>query len=196
MMGLSLVTKPTAEPVTLIEAKAHCRIDTSDDDGLIAGYIVAARSWLESQLGPLMTQTWDITFDYRWPWDGCKFILRLPIRPVQSITSVTYVDENGVTQTLSASLYKAILNTPVAAIEKAYGASWPGVRAQPAAITVRAVCGYGPNPGDIPAHLRQALLMLVGHFYEHRESVVIGQAPSSVPMSVEMLMSPSRDWSF
>jgi uncharacterized phiE125 gp8 family phage protein len=196
MMGLSLVTKPTVEPVTLIEAKAHCRIDTSDDDGLLAGYIMTARAWLESQVGPLMTQTWDTTFDYRWPWYDDRYVLRLPLRPVQSVTSVTYVDESGATQTLSPSLYTVVLNTPVATVEKAYNALWPNVRRQIAAIAVRGVYGYGSNPGDVPAPLRHALLMLVGHFNEHREAVVIGQAPASVPMSVEMLISPYRDGSF
>lgn len=195
-MGLTLVTRPTLEPVTLIEAKAHCRVDTSDDDGLMAAYVLAARAWVESQVGPLMTQTWDVTYPWGWPWDRQRYRIKLPLRPVQSVVSVTYVDEQGVSQTLSPSLYTAILNVPTPCIEKAFNVTWPTVRDVPEAVTVRLVTGYGDNPGDVPQPLRLAILMLVGHFYEHRESVVIGQTPAEVPMSVESLISPYRDGTF
>jgi uncharacterized phiE125 gp8 family phage protein len=192
-MGLSLVTGPTTDPVTLAEAKAHCRVAISDDDGLIAGYILAARSYVETQTHrTMLTQTWECTFDYCWPTRGCYRHIAIPLSPVQSVSSVSYVDENGTTQTLASDQYTVVYNRTNAFIVPAYGVFWPTIRWVPDAIAVRVVAGYT----QIPHELRQAILLLVGHFYEHREPVVIGQAPAEVPMSVEALISPFRVVSF
>lgn len=197
-MGLSLYTGPTTEPLTLEEAKQHLRVDVSDDDGLIAGYILAARRLVETQTGPLMNQTWDYTIDRGWPMVGGYYSIRLPFSPCQSVTSVTYLDEDGATQTLSTSLYQTVLDAPIPYITKAYNQDWPSVRDQPAAITVRAVYGYGSHPGSVPDPLRVAIMLLVGHFYENREEVVVGTTPVALPLGVEALISPyaigQRSW--
>lgn len=196
-MGLRLVTAATVEPVTMAEARAHLRVDTNDEDALIAGYIVAARKAVETQTGPLCTQTWDYTIGRTWPMVGVHYGIRLPYAPVQSVTSVSYVDENGATQTLSSALYQSDLSAPIPTIWKAYGALWPSVRDQPAAITVRFVAGYGTT-ADVPDPIRQAILLMVGQFYEHRENVVLNQVPHQIPMGVDALISPyslsARSW--
>jgi uncharacterized phiE125 gp8 family phage protein len=188
-MGLSLVTGPTTDPVTLAEAKAHCRIGITEDDGLLAGYILAARHYVEGQTHRMMlTQTWDCTFDYCWPTKGCYRHIAIPLSPVQSVTSVSYVDEDGATQTLASDQYTVVTNRSKAFIVPAYNVYWPSIRWVPDAITVRAIVGYTQTPDE----LRQAILMLVGHLYEHRESVTEGQPLTEVPMSVEALISPFR----
>lgn len=187
-MGLTLITAPTTEPLTLDEAKQHLRVDTSDDDGLIAGYILAARHWVESQAGPIISQTWDYTLE-EWPICDGEYEIELPMKPVQSITSITYIDTNGDSQTLAADQYEAVLDDPTPSVVQAYGAVWPAVREKPAAITVRFVAGYG-SISSVPDPLRVAIMLLVGRFYEHREEVVVGVTPSQVPMGVEALISP------
>ena len=191
-MGSSLVTAPTIEPMSLAEAKSHLRVDQADDDALIATLIVAAREWIEGQTHrALMQQTWDFTYDRGWPLEGYKICLRLPLAPAASVTSVKYIDENGVEQTLSAALYKTVLSGDHPRIERAYQAEWPSPRDQAETVTVRAVCGYGDQMGDVPQPLRLAIRLLVGHWYEHREAVAIG-VPAEVPLAVEALISPYR----
>lgn len=198
-MGLTLVTGPSTEPVTLAEAKAHCRVAISDDDGLIAGYIIAARMHLETETRrAFMTQTYDATFDYEWPrvWDRCKVDYRpqitLPKAPLQSVTSVTYVDDAGASQTLATDQYRVSANGIEGLIEPAYNVSWPTVREQMGCVTVRFVCGYGANPSDVPEPLRQAILLLVGHFYENREPVNVGNIVTPLPFAVDALVFPFR----
>lgn len=202
-MGMTLVTGPALEPVLLDEAKAHCRVDIDDDDGYIAGLIVGARQWVEGQTHRfMMTQTWDFTYDYEWPAEVDTMarvrreLIRLPVAPVSSISSISYIDSAGATQTLGASLYKTVIDNDHPRIERAYEQSWPDVRDEASCITVRAIVGYGSNPGDVPQPLRHAILMLAGHWYENRETVVVGQAPAEVPFAVEALISPYRRVSF
>lgn len=206
-MGLSLVTGPALEPVSIAEAKQHCRIDSSDDDGLLAGYILAARSYAEDYTRrAFISQTWDYRIDtaladgkcYGWPavMMGGNYYPRivLPKPPLISVTSITYVDTSGVTQTLAADQYLVNPYSMEGIIDPAYGVTWPQVRNQMNAITVRFVCGYGSNPGDGQAleRIRQAMLLLVGHWYENRESVNVGNIVNELPMGVEALLFPLR----
>lgn len=161
-MGLSLVTGPTSEPVTLGEVKDHLSFDGAEKDGLIAGYVLAARREIETLTNrALMTQTWDYTINRGWPMkaaDGCwRQRIELPLAPVQSVTSVTYVDESGTTQTLGTSQYVLGTDGELGVIFPAYGVEWPTTRDQPAAVSVRFVAGYAQPPDE----LRVAIMLRV-----------------------------------
>lgn len=184
-MQFTVFTPPSGEVVTLDEAKAQCRVVDTAEDGLIAGYILAARQYCESICGSaFMTQTLDAVFDGFGP-------LTLPRYPVQSITSVTYLDTNSVSQTLDAENYFLTSSLRPMHLITAYGQSWPDTYRQPGAVTVRFVAGYGSKPSDTPEPIRQAILMLVGHWFENRESVTSG-ALSEAPLSTSALLAPYR----
>jgi uncharacterized phiE125 gp8 family phage protein len=200
-MSLLLVTGPVIEPVTLAEAKAHCRVEVPDDDALIAGYILAAREYAEQDTRrAFCTQTWDFKGHYVWPnyWDRelrewCTGI-KLPKAPLQSVTSVNYVDINGATQLLAADQYQVVTTNGESregVIVPAYGVTWPQIRDIPDAITVRFVAGYG-GLESVPHRVRQAMLMLIGHWYENREEVITGTIVSQVPMAAAALLFPLR----
>lgn len=186
-MRLSVVSAPASEPISLAEVKAHCRIYGSEDDGLIAGYLMAARVYTESVTGRrLVTQTLDYFIDNL----SADEIL-LPVAPVQSVTSITYIDDSGATQTLSVGAYTTVGRRYWTAIVPTVNASWPGVRNQAESVTVRFVAGHtSTNP--VPEPIRQAILMLAGHLYENRETVVVGQAPEVLPMAYDFLLTDYR----
>lgn len=212
-MGISTVTGPTFEPVSLEEAKAQLRITASNDDGLIAGYIMAARSFVESSIHRVLAeQTFDFTIDFGWPFKNvsaypyyeyphygytylenfARFRVELPLSPVTaaaSVVSITYVDANGATQTLDPSQYVAIVDGPVPYIEPVFGVTWPIPRLQPACITIRFKAGYS-TPGGTPEPVRMAILMLAGHFYNNREATSGDMI--ELPFGVEALISPFR----
>lgn len=165
-MALKLIIAPAVEPVTLAQAKAHLRVTTDEDDALIVRLIIAARMRAEATTWRrLCTQTVDYVRD-RAP---CG-VLELPCPPVQSITDVKYIDDAGVERTLSALLYQVDVISEPARIKPAYGESWPSVREQLNAFTVRMVCGYGGS-AQVPSDIQSALLLMIGHYYEHREEV-------------------------
>ena len=45
------------------------------------------------------------------------------------------------------------------------------------AFEVAFTAGYGDEASDVPAPIRHALKLLVAHWFEHREPVVVGAAP-------------------
>lgn len=198
-MGLSLVTGSSIDPISLAEAKAHCRVTSTDEDGLLVGYILAARQYVESITNRLLiTQTWDFFIDQDWPYvfdfdsKTNRRLIEIPRAPVQSIMSIMYVDTAGATQTLASNQYLVDTSTPITRIEPAYSVCWPQVRCQAKAITVRFIAGYGDGPGSVPEPIRQAMLMLVGFWYETRETVNVGNITSELPLSTQALLAPFR----
>lgn len=184
-----LVTGPTFEPVTLGEAKAAQRIDGNDEDALLLGYLMAARSHIEQVTGlRLATQTLRLRAD---SFDAAWF--RLPAAPVQSV-SIQYLDADGVQQTLDPTVYEAILSGLEPMVGLAYGKSWPAHRVHVGAVTVTAVCGYAQ--GDIPDVLRQAILLVFGEFNARREPMGEGAISPAVAVGIDALTANYRRATF
>lgn len=162
---LTRITAPTVEPVTLAEVKLHLRVDGVDEDALITALITAAREQAESiTRRALNTQTWRLTLD-RFP-----AIIELPRPHLQSVDSVQYVDTDGVLQTLAADAYQVAGTSEPARILPAYGQSWPATRSQPEAVSITYTAGFGAAGADVPASIRQWILLYIGALYENREA--------------------------
>lgn len=185
-MPLTLVqtVAPASEPVTLAEAKLHLRVEVSDDDDLITGLLKAARQYAETVTGrQLMQATWRLNLD-AWPDDD---EIRVPKPPLQSVSSITYVDTAGATQTVAASDYQVDANSEPGRIVPAYGEVWPAVRDQLNAIAVTYVAG-GAAASSVPEGIKAAIKLLLAHWYETREAVITGTIATEVPMAVESLL--------
>lgn len=186
-MSLVLLSGPAAEPVTLAEAKAHLRVDTAADDALISSLIVTSRLHIEAALGlALIAQSWSLRLN-EWPLHGAVV---LPLRPVTAVTAVKVTDAAGAPITLAASLY--LLDRASIPSRLLPTDSWvaPGVAANGIAIDFTA--GYGAVAADVPQPIRQALLLLVAHWYENREPVRAGDHAAPVPLTVNDLLAPYR----
>jgi uncharacterized phiE125 gp8 family phage protein len=192
-MALICVTEPVVEPVSLAEAKLHMRVEIDDDDTLIAGLITAAREHLESTSRPqlaMVTQTWRYVAD-AWP---ASDTLELRPYPLQSVTSIKHTSDAGVEATLASSNYVVDTFGNPGRVRLKASASWPSTTlAALNGLVVEFVAGYGNTPADLPRRLRQSVLLLVAHWYENREPVVVsGAMPKELPLSVQALMQHWR----
>lgn len=163
-MALKLITAPTAEPVTLAEAKLHLRVDQASEDALINVLISAARESAEHITErALMPQTWELQLD------AFPDAFRLLRGPVISVTSVKYLDKNGTLQTLDSSQYQVDLTDDAGAwVLPAYGVEWPEARADINAARVRYQAGYA-DAATVPAAIKSWILLMIGTLYENRE---------------------------
>lgn len=158
-MGLALVTAPVAEPVTLAEVRAQCRVTDTNEDARLAGLTLAATEWAQGFCGRVfMEQTWDYTLD------AFPSQIELPIAPVQSVTSITYKDAAGATQTLPTSAYEVNLKSVVTRIRCADGYSWPDTAGTYNAVTIRFVAGYAAGARDMQRIKAAILLHIEAHF--------------------------------
>jgi len=195
MMGaLTLITPPTAEPLTTAEAKTHLRITTADEDTYIAALVLAARQALEELSGrAFITQTWEYALNsFPSATVGNPLgAIWLPKAPLQPVTSITYVDPDGASQTLGASVYTVDTRALPGQIVPAYGQVWPDTRAVVNAVVVKFVAGFGDDAVDVPEPIRHAMRIHVGTLYEHREDVVTGTIVSPI-QTVRALLAPYR----
>jgi uncharacterized phiE125 gp8 family phage protein len=188
--GLRVKTAPTAEPLTLTEARAHSRFDSFAEDGVIAGFILAARTYIETLCGlALCSTTFVMTID-DFPMTD---YLVLPREPVQSVVAVTYTNLTGGTTTWSSSEYEVDLYSTPPRLRPKDGYDWPDdVKDQLAAVSIEFVAGYS-GPEAIPQPIMQALRMLTAHYIENREAVVLNETPRELPFSVIPLLTQYRN---
>lgn len=178
----ALITPADGLALELGVVKAHLRVDHDTEDALIEALIGAATEWVETFTNRvLLTQTWDRLLD-----EVEGECIALPKSPVASVTHVKYIDTAGTLTTWSSSLYQVDVASIRGRIAPAWGQCWPCAREQFGAWQIRYVCGYG-TPDDIPMAIRQAMLLIIGHWFEHRESVADFQV-FGVPLSSEHLL--------
>lgn len=187
-MSLVLTSGPVNEPITVDEAKTHLRVDGSDEDALITSLIMTSRLHVEAALGlALITQSWTLLQD-EWPRDGR---VEIPLQPLQAVTEIrTRAHDDTLTVIDAATYVVDIAGKPPRVVPN--GAGWPAPGKPVNGIEVDFTAGYGLNAADVPSPIRQALLMLVAHWYEHRDPIEIGSPGVAIPPGVSRLLKPYR----
>lgn len=190
---LRIITPPDDNPVSLAEAKAHLRVNTSTEDDLIMGMIKSAT--LQAQA---LTQRLFVTQTVEWILPAWPAVIRLPIAPVKAsdgISSIKYYDESDVQQTLAAANYVARQIGPTACIFPKFDTTWPTISATPVAepIVIRFTAGQvlaaSPEIDIVPENVRSAIKLLVAHYYENREASVANSL-AELPLGVSALLMP------
>lgn len=185
-MKLARITAPAAEPVSLAEAKLHLRVIHDAEDASISRMIRAAREHLDGRDGilgrALVTQTWELVLD-SFPVGA----IQIPLPPLQSITSVKYLDAGGVEQTLDTAEY--VVDTAsepgcIAPVDQ-----WPATQDTVNAVHIRFVAGYG-DASAVPAALAQAILLAVGDLWANRQTGL--ERPISQNPAFDALVFPYR----
>ncbi len=211
-MQVSTVTiAPAAEPITIKEAKIQLRIADEDHtyDSEIQQMVTDARTWIErryaiSIISQTRVQRQDNFYD-RWPlyrvtsqrW-YTRFPLTILYPPVQSISSFTYVDVNGVTQTmvLNTDYATSGLIAPIVGssqdiiIPRIYPVNqWPSFSWIPEAIQMTYLAGFGVDGSYVPGPVKRAIKMAVTHFFENRLEEITGERIAKFEMSIDRIMS-------
>lgn len=172
-------------PVTLDEAKDHLRVVTTDEDQYINALCLAATDFAEK----FQNRTF-VSRPRTMVLDAFPTVIRPPYPPLVSVTTLNYVDSDGATQTLSSSNYRVDAITEPGRITVAYNLSWPDIRSVTNAVTITYVAGYG-KAAAVPDDVKAAIKLIVGHLYEHRESVS-EITLNEVPGSAKSLLWPNR----
>lgn len=198
-MALELVTAPTVEPLSLVEAKAHLRVSHDHEDALIELLIKAATAHVDGKDGflgrALVQQTWDLVID-EFPANE----VRIPLPPLQEVLFIEYDDGDGIIQTLATDQYTVdVVSEPGWIVPGSSG--WPTTFDGINAVRIRFVAGYestADSPpdlaGNVPAAIKAALLLTIGHLYANRETVLAGAGVSAIqlPWGIDHLLRPYR----
>ena len=194
MLNFTVTQPPAAEPVSLLMAKNHLRVDFVDDDALISTYIQAAREWAENYTQrAFFTQTIVLSLDafplYEYGngtvlpmqqrgypyfsayWD--PLAIRLPRPAALAVSSITYLDVTNTQQTLDPTAYYVDITSEPARIVPKPSFTWPSTQVYlPGAVQITYTTGSygdGVEVNNCPAAVKIAMLLIIGHLYEHRE---------------------------
>ena len=192
--GLTLVSAPAEEPVSLSEIKAHLYVSDDVSNSTLTSQIIAAREYVENQTArQLVTATWEASWD-RFPGYGADDIrpvgwrfgtIRVPRSPLQSVTSLKYLDTDAVLQTLATSEYQVSTRTDPGRIAPARLKVWPITDPYSFdSVRVVFVAGYGAASA-VPARLKQAIKLLVGHLHENREATITETVEREIPLGLK-----------
>lgn len=199
-MSLTLETAPASLAELMLQSVCdHLRVvadlgaspsSEPDDLATIRALTESAVALMDGPGGKLgralLTQSWAYSID-----DFADRI-RLPLAPVQSVNSITYIDAYGVEQTLASSVYRLTCTTSWdPTISPAYDQTWPETRDQAEAVTINFVAGYGDALADVPAPILQAIRMLAAHWHASREAVAF-MTPAELPLGVAAAIQPYR----
>jgi len=160
------VAGPATEPLSLADAKAQCRLFSTDEDALVASWIVAARRKVEQDTSRVasVAQTWDLFLD-AFPSERQPIVVPWP--PLVSVTGVYATDASGVETTLLPANYLVDTASEPGRLGLTGGGAWPSDLRIFQPGRVRFVAGYAD--AQIPEDLKRAMALLIGWFSENRE---------------------------
>jgi uncharacterized phiE125 gp8 family phage protein len=176
---IDVVTPPAAgDPViTVSEAKAHLRWTQPIEDDLIARLVAHATQLAQTRTRrQLVTATLAMRLD---ALPACGLI-EIPLGPVQAVSSITYVDEAGATQTLASSLYDVDIYSEPSRITIADGATWPSTKRRTNAVTVTFTAGYGAAAA-VPDGIKSWMHLQVAALFRNREAFAQGVSVTELP---------------
>ncbi len=187
-MALTLKTPATTEPISLKDAKNHCRVDDdiTNDDSLIRSFIKAA-----TQAAQAFTRRQFINATYEIRFDGFPYQINPPRPPLVSVVSIKYKDTDNADQTVSTDDYQVDIYSTVGRIRPNQNESWPATYAQMGVVVVEYIAGYGAR-ANVPDDIQAAILLTIGHLYEHREDVIVGTGAIVLPRGSTDLLYPYR----
>lgn len=199
--SLIQITDPSHEPISVADAKDYLRIDSTDQDAVIGGLITAARIEVEEYTRRVMVNhQFKLSFDRfpgSWPFSygfGSSLLspyreIHIPLCPLVSIDSFKMIDMN--TGELTDVEYQVSTDSEPARLQPPYGQAWPIARWVLDAGQITFTAGYGdtslsPVVGSNPPEpLLLAMKLMIGHWYENRES-------QEMPKAAENLMRRYR----
>lgn len=189
---LKRTQKPSDVPVTLADIKADLRIQHAAEDELLHSLISAAADFLDAPNGAigkaLISQEWEVSV----PCFDRHERIELPITPVMDLLSVQYYDADNNSQTMDVADFYLLGSEDWAYIEAKPDVTVPGVYDRADAITVTFKAGFGANESAVPGSIKQAMRLMVAHWYENRSAVVIGASVAELPMAAQALINMNR----
>ena len=194
-MPIKQTVAPLIEPISLDQAKLHLRVEVDTDDTLIAALIAAAREDCQSfQNRQYITATYEL-------WLDCfpsKDYIDLPLPPLQSVTSIAYYDTTNTATTVLAAAFGTTYfvdsKSEPGKLCLGYGATWPTTTLRPNnAVCITFVAGYGTAAESVPQNIKQAMLLIIAEWYDHRSDLMAVNDPS-IPHAAESLLWKDRRW--
>lgn len=183
---MRVIVVPAIEPLTIADVKSQLGILEEDDSqhALISRRITEARQWAEDYMQrALITQTLEVRLD-KFPSGK----IELPFPNLLTVVSVKYIDTAGTEITFSSASYVVDTYSHLGLVRPAFDVVWPDTRDELAAVRIQYTCGYGTTAASVPALLREALILTVGHWMNNQPQSESGVTLARIPFAVRDIL--------
>lgn len=171
MYGLTVITPPAEEPVSLAKAKAHLRVDHTADDDLINSWIITAREQSETHTGRCWVERGLRLSLSDWPAEeigGVCGAIGFPVDPVLSVEKLEYYATTGDLTEMEEGDWQEWFDHAPPLIAPAPATVWPTVQTERlGAVRIEFTAGYG-GVNDVPEAAKSAILLMLSYWYENR----------------------------
>jgi uncharacterized phiE125 gp8 family phage protein len=205
--NLTLITEPKVEPLSLEEVKIYLRLDdvTNETENIyISSLITVAREYCEEfQHRAYITQTWELALQ-EFPCDSedmlndCSIsnVIEIPKGRLQAINSINYKDMYGNVKPLTENIDYVVSSRGILGkVCPPYAKIFPTTPLFPLdPIVINFTCGYGDDASNVPTRVKQAMYMLIAHWYENRMVIndLRGVVPDEISFAVSSLLSQAK----
>lgn len=187
--SVRVIAGSTFEPLTTAEVKTNLREDGSAQDSRIDALIRAARELTEDETNRSLAQKrYRLTLD-AFPHEGEIALPRAPLVAHSTGTPITvsYIRQDGTTATFGSSRYFVDTEAEPGRIVLRHSQNWPTAVLRPkAAVKVEYSAGYSSWTA-VPERAKQMMHLLIGHWYENREAVLVGTVSKEIELAVQSL---------
>lgn len=183
---MRVITAPTTEPISIADVKAQLGISTTEllQDSLIERRIIEARQLAEDYMQrAIITQTLEVRLD---KFPSGKIELQFP--NLLTVVHVKYINTSGTETTVTASDYVVDTYSHLGLVRPAFGVVWPDTRDELGAVRIQYTCGYGSTSASVPALLREALILTVGHWMNNQPQSESGVTLARIPFAVRDIL--------
>jgi len=201
MHVMERLTQPAFEPITLAEMKRHSKAfaEVTEEDPDFLELITAAREWVEDYTGRILVdQKWRQTMLD----DGAPLVVVPPVvgandlvlrrSPVLELLSVASLDSVGVATELSVSSFTVLEPT----------SKWPrlaSVGGWSGNFRIEYRAGFADQQSSpvqgaeaVPKSFIRAMKLIAGHYYTHREPIIVGSISSELALTIKWLLFAQR----
>jgi uncharacterized phiE125 gp8 family phage protein len=182
-MSAQRLSEPAIEPVSLDEFRDWLRVEPGREETILAHLLVAARLALEGHTRRgFVSQDWRFTY-------ACSLsggLMRLPLGPLRAVVALRVYDAAGAATSLAPAAYELVRDDQRPAVRLLD----LDARARAARVELDVTIGYGPAAGDVPAPLRQAILMLATNWHARRGDH--SETGLTLPRAITTLVAPWR----
>lgn len=163
---------------TVDRVRHNSRISDKYDDQWIVDALASATDYCERALECCVARSnWRLTLDH---FPASNGPIAIPLWPIHQITAIAYTNVNGANTSFNVIDIVQPVGLGRYLLQPKFGINWPEAQS-PNGVRIEFSAGF-EDLAAVPSTIQRAALMLISHWYENREAVLIGQTSKEIEL--------------
>lgn len=173
---------------TVDRVRHNSRISDKYDDQWIVDALASATDYCERALECCVARSnWRLTLDH---FPASNGPIAIPLWPIHQITAIAYTNVNGANTSSNVIDIVQPVGLGRYLLQPKFGINWPEAQS-PNGVRIEFSAGF-EDLAAVPSTIQRAALMLISHWYENREAVLIGQTSKEIELGFSSMVEMVR----